>query len=66
MNNNNSIDLIGVIALIIGLQNLEENRDQSASQEEIINKLDKHLEEQDKQYELILKKLEKLEKYLKM
>ena len=30
--------------------------------DKIINKLDKHLEEQDKQYELILKKLEKLEK----
>jgi len=40
--------LIGFYALLVALQNLEENREQTLDTEEVLYKLDKHLAEQDK------------------
>lgn len=65
MNNNfETLDLItiisffvGMYALMIGIQNLDENRDQNDSQEALLKYLEKHLGSQDehlhKQDELI-------------
>ena len=40
--------VIGVYAITIGLQNLEENRIQTEDTKEVLFQLNKHLEEQDK------------------
>ena len=40
--------LIGFYALLIALQNLEENRIQTEDTKEVLYKLDGHLQEQDK------------------
>lgn len=40
--------IIGFYALLVALENLEENREQTEDTKEVIYKLDKHLEEQDK------------------
>ena len=39
--------LVGMYALFIGLRNLEENREQSASQQDLLNYLEEHLKSQD-------------------
>lgn len=39
--------LIGTYALILGIENFEENRKQNASQEKLIRYLEKHLKKQD-------------------
>ena len=56
MNNNMSfLDFLTLIAFIVGfysllvaLQNLEENRIQTLDTKEVLYKLDKHLEQQDR------------------
>lgn len=57
MNNNNLgfLDVItllsfivGIYALAIAIQNLEENRQQTRDTQEVLDKLNKHLKEQDK------------------
>ena len=40
--------LISFYALLIALQNLEENREQTLATEEVLYKVDGHLNEQDK------------------
>ena len=40
--------LIGFYALLIALENLEENREQTLDTKEVLYKLDGHLNEQDK------------------
>lgn len=40
--------LIGFYAILIALQNLEENREQTLDTKEVLYKLDGHLKEQDK------------------
>lgn len=40
--------LIGFYAVLIALENLEENREQTLDTKEVLYKLDKHLNEQDK------------------
>ena len=40
--------LIGFYALLIALENLEENREQTLDTKEVLCKLDGHLNEQDK------------------
>ena len=40
--------LIGVYALYINLENLKENREQNSSQQELLNYLESHLQNQDK------------------
>lgn len=44
--------LIGFYALLIALQNLEENREQTDDTKEVLEKLDGHLHEQDRHLEL--------------
>lgn len=44
--------LIGFYAILIALQNLEENREQTLDTKEVLEKLDGHLHEQDKHLEL--------------
>lgn len=39
--------LVGIYALYIGLRNLEENREQNDSQQELLNYLEEHLKSQD-------------------
>lgn len=48
------LDLINVLSYIIGVENLKKNDEQ-------INALEKHLKEQDKQYEQIIAMLKELE-----
>lgn len=69
MNNYDIFDLITIIALVLGLQNLEENREQISDTEEILRKQNlemKFQEEQNKkiieQNEIIIKMLEDLKK----
>lgn len=40
--------IIGFYALLIGIENLQENREQTEDTNEILYKLDDHLAEQDK------------------
>ena len=69
MNNYDIFDLITIIALVLGLQNLEENREQISDTEEILRKQNLEMklqEEQSKkiieQNEIIIKMLEDLKK----
>lgn len=69
MNNYDIFDLITIIALVLGLQNLEENREQISDTEEILRKQNLEMklqEEQNKkiieQNEIIIKMLEDLKK----
>lgn len=69
MNNYDIFDLITIIALVLGLQNLEENREQISDTEEILKKQNLEMklqEEQNKkiieQNEIIIKMLEDLKK----
>ena len=57
--NNSTLDIIAIISFLIGLENLEENRKQSAKQEKIINEIEKHLTKQDEQYTKIIELLER-------
>ena len=69
MNNYDIFDLITIIALVLGLQNLEESREQISDTEEILRKQNLEMklqEEQNKkiieQNEIIIKMLEDLKK----
>lgn len=55
----NFLDIISILSFIIGLENLQENRQQSESQERIIKAIEEHLKKQDEQYEKIIKLLER-------
>lgn len=54
----NVLDIIALLSFIIGLDNLQENRQQSKTQEQIIKSIEEHLKRQDEQYEKIIKLLE--------
>ena len=66
------LDILNIMSFVIGLKNLEENMGQSDKQELIQDLGDKadlllreihgHLQEQDKKIDLILDKIEKLER----
>ena len=43
----NILDIIAILSFIIGLDNLQENRQQSRTQEQIIKKIEEHLKRQD-------------------
>ena len=51
------LDLITILSFSIGLENLQENRQQSQNQEQIIKSIEEHLKRQDEQYEKIIKLL---------
>lgn len=53
------LDIITILSFSIGLENLQENRQQSESQEQIIKAIEEHLKKQDEQYEKIIKLLER-------
>ena len=53
------LDIIAIVSFIIGLENLQENRQQSKTQEQIIISIEEHLKRQDEQYEKIIKLLER-------
>lgn len=53
------LDLITILSFSIGLENLQENRQQSESQEQIIKAIEEHLKKQDEQYEKIIELLER-------
>ena len=53
------LDLITILSFSIGLENLQENRQQSENQEKIIKSIEEHLKKQDEQYEKIIKLLER-------
>ena len=53
------LDIIAIVSFIIGLENLQENRQQSKTQEKIIKSIEEHLKRQDEQYEKIIKSLER-------
>ena len=55
----NILDIIAILSFIIGLDNLQENRQQSKTQEQIIKSIEEHLKRQDEQYEKIIKLLER-------
>lgn len=55
----NFLDIISILSFIIGLDNLQENRQQSRTQEQIIKSIEEHLKRQDEQYEKIIKLLER-------
>lgn len=55
----NFLDIISILSFMIGLENLQENRQQSESQEQIIKAIEEHLKKQDEQYEKIIKLLER-------
>lgn len=55
----NFLDIITILSFMIGLENLQENRQQSESQEQIIKAIEEHLKKQDEQYEKIIKLLER-------
>lgn len=48
----NSMDLINILSYLIGVENLQKNDEQ-------IKQLEEHLSKQDKQYEKIIKLLDK-------
>lgn len=54
-------DLISLFNTFLGLSNLEKNTEQNQKQNQIIQDLEKHLQEQDKQYEKIINLLERRE-----
>ena len=54
----NVLDIIALLSFIIGLDNLQENRQQSKTQEQIKKSIEEHLKRQDEQYEKIMKLLE--------
>lgn len=66
------LDILNIMSFVVGLKNLEENMGQSDKQELIHDLGDKadlllreihgHLQEQDEKINLILEKIEKLEK----
>ena len=53
------LDIIAIVSFIIGLENLQENRQQSKTQEQIIKSIEEHLKRHDEQYEKIIKLLER-------
>ena len=53
------LDIIAIVSFIIGLENFQENRQQSKAQEQIIKSIEEHLKRQDEQYEKIIKLLER-------
>lgn len=51
--------LISIFNTFLGVSNLEKNTEQNKKQEEIIQSLEEHLKEQDKQYKYIISLLER-------
>ena len=54
MNNYDIFDLITIIALVLGLQNLEENREQISDTEEILRKQNLEMKLQEEQNNKII------------
>lgn len=65
MNNYDIFDLITIIALVLGLQNLEENRDQISDTEEILRKQNLEMKLQEEQNKKIIEQNEIIIKMLK-
>ena len=65
MNNYDIFDLITIIALVLGLQNLEENRDQISDTEEILKKQNLEMKLQEEQNNKIIEQNEIIIKMLK-
>lgn len=65
MNNYDIFDLITIIALVLGLQNLEENREQISDTEEILRKQNLEMKLQEEQNKKIIKQNEIIIKMLK-
>ena len=55
----NILDIIAILSFIIGLDNLQENRQQSKTQEQIIKSIEEHLKRQDDQNNKIISLLER-------
>ena len=53
------LDIITILSFIIGFENLEENRQQSKAQEQIIKSIEEHLKRQDDQNNKIISLLER-------
>jgi len=65
MNNYDIFDLITIIALVLGLQNLEENREQISDTEEILKKQNLEMKLQEEQNNKIIEQNEIIIKMLK-
>lgn len=52
----NGLDALAVISVLLGLENLEENRQQSAQQEKILQEISKKFEQLEKLVEEIKQK----------
>lgn len=65
MNNYDIFDLITIIALVLGLQNLEENRDQISDTKEILRKQNLEMKLQEEQNKKIIEQNEIIIKMLK-
>lgn len=65
MNNYDIFDLITIIALVLGLQNLEENREQISDTEEILRKQNLEMKLQEEQNKKIIEQNEIIIKMLK-
>lgn len=65
MNNYDIFDLITIIALVLGLQNLEENREQISDTEEILRKQNLEMKLQEEQNNKIIEQNEIIIKMLK-
>lgn len=55
----NILDIIAILSFIIGLDNLQENKQQSKTQDQIIKSIEEHLKMQDEKYEKIIRLLER-------
>lgn len=55
----NILDIIAILSFIIGLDNLQENKQQSKMQDQIIKSIEEHLKMQDEKYEKIIRLLER-------
>ena len=65
MNNYDIFDLITIFALVLGLQNLEENREQISDTEEILRKQNLEMKLQEEQNNKIIEQNEIIIKMLK-
>lgn len=55
----NILDIIAILSFIIGLDNLQENKQQSKTQDQIIKSIEEHLKMRDEKYEKIIRLLER-------
>lgn len=55
----NILDIIAILSFIIGLDNLQENKQQSKTQDQIIKSIEEHFKMQDEKYEKIIRLLER-------